>query len=898
MSDHSALLEEPDQNPMPIRSTYVVDGMLALRSARAAAARERAIGREIVTLPLLAARLVGGFATPAGTDVLYPAIQAALASESFGDIGTVAGLPGMPRAVLHALDCAWRADLDLSSLAGEAPRFDDLHRIEAYIRDHIPPAHMLPRDLRDAAGRRVDRARSLLGPLTLSGLVDVDPLWRPLLNDLARVTDLIWELPERVEQQWFNGSIREKAAATPVQTSAEASADPKAEVIEALRWTRQLLATSKVQAQDIAIAATSTPDWDDHFLAYARSAGLPLHFSHGVPALSTPEGQACASLADILANGFNQERIWRLIRRLPARPFAGLLPSDWFAAIPRSAGLRSLDQWREVLAVARPRRADGKLAEQILLPILELLARGAEAAAEAGTRLLSGASLAMWEEALRSAPPQAIGLSLQALRVADQLDPANSAVWCPASQLAACPRPYTRLLGLTSRSWPRSENDDPLLPHHLLDRRRLHPVGIAERDRRHFEIIKAHTREQLVLSRSLRNAKGGVLSPSSLWPPDEIVRKRDRIPEHAFSEADRLLARPRDAGQRAHVRQSQLCWRNWQRPAQLTAHDGLSSANHSAIERALSRVQSTTSLQRLLRDPLGFAWRYALGWRSTRFQTDPLQLDAASFGELVHELISGAIAALEPTPGFARASAGEIEAAIIDASTAILNAWPLQRSVPPPILWRHTVSEAARRTARGLAADDQVRSDTRSWTEVPFGQGSAAEQDAPWDTTIAVPIEQTGLVFGGRMDRLDIRATGDGARITDYKSVKPPPKHQRIALGQGRELQRVLYTIAVRALLPEVRVVVARLIYLAEDPATFELKGDELDGVVDEAAGYLLAAMAILRSGRVAPRWEQDALYDDMRLALPADRESYLRRKASEFRAANQSLNRLWSASS
>ncbi|MER9412352.1 PD-(D/E)XK nuclease family protein [Mesorhizobium sp. M0589] len=897
MGDHSALLEQQHENTMPSRSTYVVDGILALRSARAAAARDGAIGREIVTLPLLAARLVGGFATPAGTDVLYPAIQAALASESFGDIGMVAALPGMPRAVLHALDCAWRADLDLSSLAGEVPRFDDLHRVETYVRDHIPPAHMLPRDLRDAAARRIDRARSLLGPVTLSGVVDVDPLWMSLLNDLARVTDITWELPAPAKHAWFRGSIQRRAATTPVRKSAEASADPKSEVIEALRWTRQLLATGKVQARDIAIAATSTQEWDDHFLAYARSAGLPLHFSHGVPALSTPEGQACAALADILAKGLNQERVWRLIRRLPAHPFASRLPPDWFAAIPRSAGLRSLDQWREVLAAARPRRDDGELAEQILLPVLELLARGADIAAEAGARLLSGASLAMWEEALRSAPAQAIALSLQALRVADQRDPANSVVWCPASQLAACPRPYTRLLGLTSRSWPRSENDDPLLPHHLVDRRRLHPVGVAERDRRHFEVIQAHTHEQLVLSRSLRNPKGGVLSPSSLWPSAEIVYKRDRIPEHAFSEADRLLARPREAGQLAHVRQSQLCWRNWQRPSILTPHDGLSGANHPAIERALTRVQSTTSLQRLLRDPLGFVWRYALGWRSVRFLSDPLQLGAASFGELVHELISGAIIALEPTPGFARATADEIEAAIADASTAILHAWPLQRSVPPPILWRHTVSEAARRTARGLAADDQVRSDTRSWTEVPFGQGDGAGEGAPWDTTITVPIEQTGLVFGGRMDRLDIRATGDGARITDYKSAKPPPRHQRIALGQGRELQRVLYAIAARALLPQVRTVVARLVYLADDPAIFELKGDELDAVVGEAAGFLSAAMTILRSGRIAPHWEQDADYDDMRLALPADRETYLRRKASEFRAANQPLNKLWSAS-
>ncbi len=113
-----------------------------------------------------------------------------------------------------------------------------------------------------------------------------------------------------------------------------------------------MLATGKVQAQDIAIAATSTQDWDDHLLAHARSVGLPLPFSHGVSALSTTEGQDCAALADILANGVTQEQVWRLIRRLRAHPFARRLPPDWFVAIPRSAGLHNLDQGREVLAAA------------------------------------------------------------------------------------------------------------------------------------------------------------------------------------------------------------------------------------------------------------------------------------------------------------------------------------------------------------------------------------------------------------------------------------------------------------------------------------------------------------------------------------------------------------------
>ncbi len=102
--------------------------------------------------------------------------------------------------------------------------------------------------------------------------------------------------------------------------------------------------------------------------------------------------------------------------------------------------------------------------------------------------------------------------------------------------------------------------------------------------------------------------------------------------------------------------------------------------------------------------------------------------------------------------------------------------------------------------------------------------------------------------------------------------------------------------MAVRTLLPEARTIVARLIYLADEPATFELRGDDLDRAIAEVTTYLGSAVEILQSGRIAPRREQDELYDDMRLALPADRESYLRRKDSDFRAANQKLSKLWNS--
>lgn len=880
------------------RETLIVDGPLAFKTQRTAAAREQALGREVLTLPLMAARLAGGFLSPAGHDVLYPAIQSALAEGGFEDLGRVSNLPGMPRAVLETLAGAWKADIDLSSLPKDVGRFADLQLIEGRIRDRLPPSRKLPRDLRDQALSRVSFSKILLGRVKLVGLADIDGLWRPLLNEVARLTEVTWDLSSNADHEWFKGKKGFREAISPARITAEVSADPKSEVVEALRWIRRLLASGEVKAAEIAIAAAAPSEWDEYMLSYARQADLPIHFSHGVPALSTPDGQACAALADLLTSGLNQERIWRLFRRLPSQPFLGHLPEDWFTSIPRRASLNTIDQWREALAAARPHRQAGELAENLLLPLLELLASGPEAGCEAGLKLLSGASLAIWNAALQSTPAHAIGLSLQALRVSDGRDPAGSVVWCPAAHLAASPRPFARLLGLTSRSWPRFENDDPLMPNHFLARRRLQPVTMAERDRSHFHMIRAGTREMLVLSRPARSAKGSLLSASSLWPADEIAHKRDRIPEHAFSEADRLLARPRDAAKLQHVRQSQLCWRNWHWNSALTPHDGLVAPNHPTIAAALARIQSTTSLQRMLRDPLGFVWRYALGWRASRLETEPLQLDPASFGELVHELISGAITRLEPQPGFARARPEEIDAAIAAASAEILTSWPLSRSVPPPVLWRHTVREAGRRTSEGLASDEPTRADTRSWSEVPFGRDDPEPVELPWDARIKIPIAKAGLVYGGRIDRLDIRASGDGAQITDYKSTRPPPKNRRITLDQGRELQLVLYATAVRTLLPEVRTIVARLIYLADEPAKFELRGDELDRAITDAIDYLAAAVEILRGGKIAPRGEKDTHYDDMRLALPAERESYFRRKAADFRSANEKLNKLWNSSS
>src|SRR5262249_41544764 len=154
------------------------------------------------------------------------------------------------------------------------------------------------------------------------------------------------------------------------------------------------------------------------------------------------------------------------------------------------------------------------------------------------------------------------------------------------------------------------------------------------------------------------------------------------------------------------------------------------------------RVQSATSLQRLLRDPLGFVWRYALGWNAPQGREQPLSITPYDLGKLVHELLQRAVDSLEPNPSYAKASEVQIEAALNAAAAVVRESWPLERPVPPKLLWRSTVDYAAAMALVGLLRKEISEEGTRSWTEVPFGQrdGFVARRELPWDATIPVAI--------------------------------------------------------------------------------------------------------------------------------------------------------------
>ncbi|MFZ4604379.1 MAG: PD-(D/E)XK nuclease family protein, partial [Caulobacterales bacterium] len=666
------------------RRTIVAHGRYTTRLARLEAARDGASGAQVMTFEQLAARLAGGFARGIESDALRFALQATLRETALGELDSIKDLPGMVSAASETLRKLWRADIDLAEVPPQ-PRLDAIARLEHAVLARLPSGMMRPRDLVERATQRLRHAPAVLGAVEIVGITELSPCWRRLLNALADHTRVTWVAGPRSVPTWLDPTRVEIVRTLPQspEISGSSAATTFHEALEAMRWVREKLAAG-VAAHDIALAAASTADYDDHILALRADAHFDVHFAHGVKVTSTRPGQAAAALADVLLRGLSQSRIRRLgdlwsIDEAHLAP----LPDGWTRVLPDDAPLTSLDAWGKYLgrltAADWPDHADHT---DSLRAIVRLLAQGPQAAEEAGDRLLSGEARAIWKAALRAGPIGALEATLEALRRSDDLEPATSVAWMPASALAAAPRPYVRLLGVNTARWPRTVAEDRLIPDHVIASRDLDPLPAARADRRDFETILATTANELVLSWARRDGDGRELGKSPLLPPamSEGRIRRTSTPAHAFSETDRLTARPADFATERQARAARTCWENWRRQ-EITAHDGRVRSGHPALAAAFARTQSASSLKLLLRHPLGFVWRYALGLSAPKTRTENLTLDDLEMGNLVHAVLEQAVRSLEAEGGMAGAATSRISAAVEAAATAVADGWAAEHLV-------------------------------------------------------------------------------------------------------------------------------------------------------------------------------------------------------------------------
>jgi len=826
-----------------------------------------------MTIEQLAARLAGGMLGVVDRDSLREAVKNVLPETQLGEIEDIKDLPGMVSAAADTMSKAWRAGIDLQARAADHPRIRSMATLENAVLQALPASMMRPDDLVSTGLQRLDHVPALFGPIDIVGATELSPVWRPLLHAVAERVPVRWNAGPRPIPEWLDQNVVEICQTEPrvPEDLIVSAATAHHEAVEAMRWVRRLMSSGKARPEEIAIASVAPTDYDDHFLALREDANLDLHFVHGVSVLSRREGQAAAALADILLRGLNQTRMRRLNTLLSAYPgpFKDL-PQGWMRFLPAEAPLSSLDSWERVTArLTAADWPDGTNHGPGLKRILQLLSRGIDAADEAGEMLLHGQALAIWRKALLADAPASLDLSLRESRIVEEGDACVSVCWMPANELAASPRRFVRLLGLNSSRWPRAISEDRLLADHIIPTIELDPLPVAAADRRDFKTILTTTESQVVMSRARRDEDGRLLGRSALLRSDGTYLQRNRVPKHAFSETDRLIARPEEFQGLRQASAANACWSNWWQE-EITPHDGLVRADHPVLHAVLDRTQSASSLTLLLRNPLGFVWKYGLRWQAPEIDADPLTLDALAMGNLVHETLDHALQILEAGGGLSRATDERIASAVDDAVDEVARRWETEQAIPPPVVWQRTLEEARDLSVSALAyRDEQPIPDARAYGEVPFGgMEPNPEVGIPWDAEARIEVPDTGFRIRGNIDRLDISADGSRALVRDYKTGKVPRKD--IVLNGGRELQRCLYASAVRALLGNDVRISASLLYLQ---GVRDLQLEDPEATLGKISGYLVAARANLVSGGSIVGKDTGGDRDDLAFALPANAE-------------------------
>jgi len=882
--------------PAP-RRTVIVHTVYSGRMLRTEAARANDIGVQIMTMGQLAARLAGGLLRPIDPDTLFETVATVLPELDMGELEPIKDLPGMPAAVVATFDKVWRAGVDLSAV-GHA-RTDALAALEDEVVRQLPASMKRPSELVGLAIGRVAYAATAIGPLEIHGHSEMSPCWRPLLGELTKVIPVTWVAGPRHVPAWLREAgvtIVETTATAPVRT-AYSCANQQHEVVEAFRWVRQLLAEG-IPASDIAIAASSPGDADDHVFAQQEESNLPVHFVQGAKALTTADGQAAAALAEVLTKGLSQHRVRRLFALLRSPPSLVDLPNEWLGLLPRDAPLSAIEHWEEVFARC-PAAAwpEGKDRSVDLLKVLRLLDGGVDAAGEAGESLLTGTQRSFWRRALRTGPAQALPVTLGRLRVPDVNDPAVNVIWCSAIDLASSPRPHVWMLGMNAGRWPRRISEDRLIPDHVLSIDKLDPLPVADGDKRDFATILA-TATTVAASYSRRDAGGRMLGRSPLIAGfDDEYLQRGRTPPHAASRADRLLARPSEFKEMPVAASGLACWRDWYRD-ELTAHDGLITPSHPRLIKRFGQSLSATSLKILLRDPIRFVWRYGLGWKEPQDADEPMTLEPLAFGNFVHEVLRISVDELQKVGGLTNAGSAAIEAEVAKAVELTRKDWESGLPVPPPVIWRNALDHAQTASAAALTVDLPRFPEERSWTEIPFGKpgDGDAERDLPWPTDRPVEIPGTGLRIDGKIDRLDLAGDRSKARVLDYKTGKLDAKKMAAAvIDGGKELQRCLYAFAVKTLVDGAPQIESALLYPHApegEQALFPLT--DLEAALAKVATAVSLSRDALLSGAAVPGKAAADDYNDLKFALPAN-PGYLPRKRLAAEARLGPAAAVWS---
>ncbi|MCB9555178.1 MAG: PD-(D/E)XK nuclease family protein [Deltaproteobacteria bacterium] len=442
------------------------------------------------------------------------------------------------------------------------------------------------------------------------------------------------------------------------------------------------------------------------------------------------------------------------------------------------------------------------------------------------------------------------------------------------------------VVGIAERVFPRKLLQDPVL---LDEQRRVLAAGLRvaeqrqQRERQLFRAAIGAAEHRVVLCCPQRHG-GRVVVPSfylleaaRLFDVDLASYQRCRSLDDRDYDLDLLaeleaqgVGQPVDPlrGSLAHLHDHRFLIESlrlqWQRGGRrLGPADGLwlesPSARDVLRERALSKPQSVSGLERFVRCPYQFYLGSVLRLRpSLPIAAPVVGIDAQTRGELLHRLQFLVYQRLRQE-GSLPLRLDQLEDALqlLDEVSALFFQHQGRRLAQHDgVLWRQTC-EALMADLRGWLRREADGEPVEPIAfEYAFGVGKQFESD---HASSEQPAQVEGVQFRGAID-LIVRRGDRGLRVVDYKTGRPDSRADLQVRGR---LQRVLYGMCYEALNPGELVVEGELYYCTQIGSYNRLRVALTAELREQAARLLSVVLSMVEQGRLPAAPEPDCSYCD-----------------------------------
>ena len=311
------------------------------------------------------------------------------------------------------------------------------------------------------------------------------------------------------------------------------------------------------------------------------------------------------------------------------------------------------------------------------------------------------------------------------------------------------------------------------------------------------DLARLHAREWLTVNQSAIHALSN-LSESTLADGYDYNRNRllmwrnegRSLREHPLAQQGMLAS---------SARQGQLRFRD-----RLTEYDGNLSEMAPAskfVARLKEAPVSATSLESWATCPFRYFLGHILRLSALETPEDITTISARDRGTMVHEILQRFLDesfTAGETPVGGESWSAESRQRLMRIAEDEFQKTAAKGIVGSPLLWRLTTLDVRDDLEAFLEDDAKVRADhgtAHTMGEAAFGFGGSSPE---------VQDPETGMLFRGRIDRLDLSEDGTSALVIDYKtgSANPYRVLAKDIIDQGKRLQLGVYSLAARSFFP------------------------------------------------------------------------------------------------